>query len=178
MKPYSISILARQYGLSRSTLLYYDRIGLLHASGRSGTGYRVYSERDRQRLERICTFREAGLSLGDIKSVLDTRGKPTVRTLERRLAELGREIAGLRQKQRLLSEMVRRSASGIRPPMVDKAMWVALLRSAGMDDAAMWRWHAEFEQRAPEAHEEFLVSLGITAEEVTHIRRLSAAAKS
>jgi DNA-binding transcriptional MerR regulator len=46
MKTYSISKLARAFGLSRSTLLYYDRIGLLAASGRTGSGYRCYSEKD------------------------------------------------------------------------------------------------------------------------------------
>ena len=43
---YSVSRLGRRYGLSRSTLLYYDRIGLLSASARSAAGYRVYGERD------------------------------------------------------------------------------------------------------------------------------------
>lgn len=170
MKRYSISILARQFGLSRSALLYYDRIGLLRPSGRTATDYRVYTERDRRRLERICAFRAAGLALGEVASILAVKGKPSVRVLERRLGEIGREITGLRQKQRLLSEMVRRSATNSRPPMVDKAMWVGLLRAGGMDEAAMRRWHAEFERQAPQAHEEFLVSLGIEAEERARIR--------
>ena len=34
--------LARRYALSRSTLLYYHRIGLLVPSGRSAANYRVY----------------------------------------------------------------------------------------------------------------------------------------
>lgn len=40
---YHISQLAQQFGLSRSTLLYYDRIGLLSPSARSEAGYRQYS---------------------------------------------------------------------------------------------------------------------------------------
>jgi len=36
-----ITELARKHGLSRSTLLYYDRIGLLTPSGRSEAGYRL-----------------------------------------------------------------------------------------------------------------------------------------
>ena len=44
MKTYSISKLARACGLSRSTLLYYDRLGLLPPSGRTGSGYRCYSD--------------------------------------------------------------------------------------------------------------------------------------
>ncbi len=41
MKTFSISQIARACGLSRSTLLFYDRLGLLRSSGRTGAGYRV-----------------------------------------------------------------------------------------------------------------------------------------
>jgi len=44
MKTYSISKLARACGRSRSTLLYYDRLGLLKPSGRTGSGYRYYTD--------------------------------------------------------------------------------------------------------------------------------------
>ena len=57
---YRISQLAEQFGLSRSTLLYYDRIGLLSPSARSEAGYRQYSAADRGRLESICSLRRAG----------------------------------------------------------------------------------------------------------------------
>jgi DNA-binding transcriptional MerR regulator len=50
---YTIGRIARIFGLSRSTLLYYDSIGLLTPTGRSDAGYRLYSEDDRKRLERI-----------------------------------------------------------------------------------------------------------------------------
>jgi len=40
-----------------------------------------------------------------------------------------------------------------------------------MDEAAMRRWHAAFERRAPQAHLEFLLALGIEAEEAEGIRR-------
>jgi hypothetical protein len=52
-------------------------------------------------------------------------------------------------------------------------LWVEMLRTAGMDQNAMNRWHAEFESRAPDGHNEFLLSLGIADDEVARIRRLS-----
>jgi hypothetical protein len=58
-------------------------------------------------------------------------------------------------------------------PVVDKAMWVAMMESSGMDQAAMIRWHYEFEKRAPEAHHEFLMSLGIPENEAAQIREMS-----
>src|ERR1044071_7203705 len=87
MKTWSISKLARAFGLSRSTLLYYDRIGLLKPSGRTGAGYRHYSQKDFRRLQRICQFREAGLPLKDIARVLSSGGKPGVKLLDKRMRE-------------------------------------------------------------------------------------------
>ena len=59
----TIGRLARRFSLSRSTLLYYDSIGLLRPSGRSPANYRLYTERDRRRLELICRYREAGVPM-------------------------------------------------------------------------------------------------------------------
>ena len=49
-------------------------------------------------------------------------------------------------------------------------MWVAMLEAAGMDEAAMVRWHAQFEQLAPKAHHDFLRQLGISAHEASRIQ--------
>jgi DNA-binding transcriptional MerR regulator len=168
----TISKLGRLFGLSRSALLYYDRIGLLKPSGRTKSGYRCYSEVDRQRLERICGFRRAGLALEEIKAILAS-GKPSAAVLERRFHEIGEEIRILKVKQGLLSRMLTGIASAKCPSAVDRDLWVAMLRAAGMDDLAMARWHAEFEQRAPEGHWEFLLSLGIPEGEALEIRNWS-----
>jgi SAM-dependent methyltransferase len=58
---------------------------------------------------------------------------------------------------------------------VNKEMFVAMLRAAGMDDAAMKKLHVEFERREPEAHHAFLLSLGISEKEALLIRKWSAA---
>ena len=173
MKTYSISKLARAFGLSRSTLLYYDRIGLLEPSGRTGSGYRYYSEKDYRRLERIRHFREAGLTLKDIRAVLSSGGKPGVKLLDKRMRETAANIVDLKNQQRLLAGMLNRIASGNSLSPVDKELWVEMLQAAGMNQKARKRWHTEFERRAPEAHNEFLLSLGIPREEVAMIRRWS-----
>ena len=54
-----------------------------------------------------------------------------------------------------------------------KDAWVEVFRAAGLDDAMMDKWHHEFEARWPEAHERFLVWLGIAAAEVARIRAAS-----
>jgi DNA-binding transcriptional MerR regulator len=170
MKTYSVSELGNLFGLSRTALLYYDRLELLPASGRTGSGYRYYTEQDRKKLQRICRFREAGLPLADIRACLASGGRPGVKVLEKRLAQISEEIRGLRRQQRLVATMLTRLASGTCIPVVDKQMWVRMLRAAGMDEGAMTHWHAVFERRAPQAHHEFLVSLGIPENEILDIR--------
>ena len=173
MKTYSISKIARACGLSRSTLLYYDRIGLLRPSGRTGADYRYYTDADLGRLERIRRFREAGLTLKEIRDVLSSGGKPGTRLLEKRMRDTAANIVALKKQQRMLAGMFRQVASGKRPASIDKKLWVEMLRAAGMDQAAMERWHKEFERRAPDGHNEFLLSLGIPEDEVVRIRSWS-----
>lgn len=173
MKTYTISKLARLFGLSRSTLLYYDRIGLLPPSGRTPSGYRMYGEEDAKRLGRICSLRRTGLSLGDVETILSSEEEPDAKLIENRLNEITEEILDLKAKQGLLSGMLKGMTSEGRRPEVNKRMWVEMLRAAGMDDEAMDRWHAEFEHRAPEAHHAFLLSLGIPEKEVRLIRQWS-----
>jgi DNA-binding transcriptional MerR regulator len=172
---YRISQLAEQFGLSRSTLLYYDRIGLLSPSGRSEAGYRHYSPVDRERLESICSLRRAGMDLAGIRAILAAAGDDTTTLLRRRLDEIGAEIDALRTKQRLLAGMLKLQGEGGPASAVNKEMFVAMLRAAGMDDAAMKKLHQEFERREPEAHHAFLLSLGISAQEALQIRTWSAA---
>ncbi len=173
----TVGKLASRFALSRSTLLYYDRIGLLSPSARSAAGYRQYSEADVERMEAIHLYRRAGLGLADIRRVLDRGGDTVHRALEARLLELDGEIEGLRCQQRLILELVRGGAGGGRlgqgGKRLDKAGWVAILAASGLDEAAQWRWHAEFERLAPEAHGEFLESLGIEAKEAARIRKRS-----
>lgn len=173
MNQYHISELARRCGLSRSTLLYYDQMGLLTASDRTSAGYRLYSEADRTRLEKICQYRRAGLSLTEIRKGLDARGKLNARMLEARLHASSEEIGTLRAQQRLLIGMLKRLTRKGASSFVDKDMWVSMLRAAGVSQESMNRWHQEFERRAPNGHHDFLSSLGLSDGEIARIRAAS-----
>lgn len=172
---YRITQLARQFGLSRSTLLYYDQIGLLSPSGRSEAGYRIYSPDDRERLGAISSFRKAGLSIEEVRNIMASSLDAEKAVLQRRLRAIGEEIKALQAQQRLLATMLKMQSGGVLPETVNKETWVEMLRCAGMDDQAMERWHAEFERRAPQAHHAFLLSLGIHEQEALLIRHWSAA---
>ena len=171
MKTYSISQLARSFGLSRSTLLYYDRIGLLHAADRTAAGYRKYAQADLARLERICLLRRTGMPISDVRRLLTSTTKPSVHILERRLQEMDEEINEIHTRQQLTLSMLKKLKGGKTPSVLDKATWVRMLRSAGMDEQAMARWHAEFEATTPKAHHAFLLSLGIPEAEALRIRQ-------
>lgn len=158
---YRITQLARLFGLSRSALLYYDRIGLLQPTGRSEAGYRCYSTTDKERLATICSYRQAGLGIEAIRHLLTTAADGSELVIRQRLEAIGCEIRNLQ-------------TGGSLPVAIDKQTWIEMLRAAGMDEAAMQQWHVEFERRAPQAHHAFLLSLGIDGQEALLIRQLSA----
>ena len=57
-----------------------------------------------------------------------------------------------------------------------KERWVQLLSACGLDEADRGRWRREFEKLSPEAHQDFLESLGLPAAEIALIRKWSAGA--
>jgi MerR family transcriptional regulator, thiopeptide resistance regulator len=164
----TVTRLARRCGLSRSTVLYYESIGLLRASGRSPGNYREYSDKDVERLRQICAYRHAGLSLADIRSVLGASSNAAT-VLERRLLELDREVETLRNHQRAILRLLGHK-SFRRNQMITKDKWVAIMRGCGFTEAQMHAWHVEFERAAPDEHQEFLEFLHIPAAEVARIR--------
>ena len=171
---YRITQLARLFGLSRSTLLYYDRVGLLQPTGRSEAGYRCYSTADKERLAAICSYRQAGLGIEAIRRLLATAEAGSELVIRQRLEAIGCEIRNLQAQQQLLAGMLNLQAGGELAIAIDKQTWIEMLRAAGMDEAAMQQWHVEFERRAPQAHHAFLLSLGIDEQEALVIRQLSA----
>lgn len=170
---YTISILARRYHLSRSTLLYYDSIGLLSPSYRSGNGYRMYNEKDFKRLESICTLRNTGISLQEIKKILTSSSYEAAVVLQKRLQQLNNEIAELRKQQHFIIHLLEEPALLGKAGILSKKEWVRILENAGLDEEGRNRWHQEFEKNAPQAHKDFLESLGISEQEVEEIRAWS-----
>lgn len=171
---YTIGKLAKKYGLSRSTLLYYDSIGLLKPSGHSQSGYRIYSEHDVHRLDQICVYRRAGLPLADIVQVLESSESTLVSMLEKRLNELNEDMDRLRGQQHFIVGLLKHHDVVAQATVLNKETWVSLLRASGFSEADMLRWHVEFERLAPEKHLRFLKFLCIPDEEIAQIRSWAA----
>src|ERR1017187_7357095 len=93
---------ARQFadlaGVTVRTLHHYDRLGLLKPRRRTNAGYRLYEERDLERLERIVALKFLGLSLGQIVGLLDKGSITEALALQRQL---------LLEKRRMLDRAIR-----------------------------------------------------------------------
>ena len=167
---YTIGQLAKKFSISRSTLLYYDSIGILSPSERNNANYRLYTQSDFQRMEKIVMFRNAGPSLEAIKSLLDREGSNLDMALENRLTTIHTEIYSLRQQQNLILKLLKNSDKSKHSRSITKDAWISLLKAAGLDESGMEKWHIEFERTSPQAHQDVLESISIEKDEIDEIR--------
>lgn len=94
-----IGQIAKRFGLNVRTLRYYEEIGLLTAA-RMESGYRLYSERDADRLRFVLQAKRVGFTLEEIQEVIrlgkHAKACDYVRgTLARHLAEIDAKIGEL-----------------------------------------------------------------------------------
>ena len=68
---YRIKEISDISGVSIRMLRYYDKKGLLQPEGRTENGYRYYSEKDLERLQRILFLRELDFSIEEIGTILE-----------------------------------------------------------------------------------------------------------
>jgi DNA-binding transcriptional MerR regulator/ubiquinone/menaquinone biosynthesis C-methylase UbiE len=141
---YRISELAELVGLSRSTLLYYGKLGLIEAQ-RTSNGYRSYSERDVQRVKLLQQLQAGGLTLKECQACLDAKVDRSL--LQNRLEQLDEEIAQKQRSRDLLS---------------------ALLGESGLQD-----WHESMDKVAPDAHLDWLIKQGFDEKQALRLKWLS-----
>ncbi len=171
---YTISVLAKKFGLARSTLLYYDKKNILKPSMRDEyNNYRRYTESDREKLHQICTLRNVGIPLEKIKHIIQHKQSDVTSMLKQRLFELDAELKNLRNQQRVIAELLGNRNLLKQTRAIDAHGWIDLLKAAGLDDDGLTKWHQAFEKNAPKAHQEFLEFLGIDAAEIKNIRQHS-----
>ena len=99
-----IGELASELRLNPRTIRYYETIGLMPEPARTPAGYRLYSERDHERLCFILKAKSINLSLEDIKEILSLREEgqsPCRRVLEL----VDRKIATIDEQLRTLQEV-------------------------------------------------------------------------
>lgn len=104
-----ISDFARATGLSRETVRFYVRLGLLRptTSGKGGRRpYQIFTDEDRQAAEVIRVGQSLGLSLKEI-AALDTERRESGIPPERLTDILKGQLAGLEAKAAELDTMIR-----------------------------------------------------------------------
>lgn len=68
---YTVQKLSRLAGVSTRTLRYYDEIGILKPARINSSGYRIYGEEEIDILQQILFYKELGINLDAIKSILE-----------------------------------------------------------------------------------------------------------
>lgn len=67
---YTVQKLSKLAGVSARTLRYYDEIGILKPARINSSGYRIYGEKEVDRLQQILFYRELGVSLESIRDIV------------------------------------------------------------------------------------------------------------
>lgn len=141
---YKISELAALVGLSRTALLYYEKQNLI-SSRRLDNGYRVYGDKDLQRVRLVQQLLAGGLTLKECKVCLEA--KVDRQLLKNRLEALDQEIEHKQQSRRLLAAML------------------------GQGDSKAW--HSGLDRLAPDAHLDWLIQQGFSEKEALRLKWLS-----
>lgn len=138
--------LAKRTGLTVRALHHYDSIGLLRPSGRTDSGYRLYSRDDVARLHGIQTLRHMGLSLADVAQLLDGGAVTLPAILARQIGALDRDISQAQALRERLSVMQIILAGGGQPEIDDWLVSLAMMNtfeqyfSAGELKLVFERW--------------------------------------
>ncbi|MEF1289085.1 MerR family transcriptional regulator [Vibrio sp. M260118] len=167
----TVTQIAKQFGISRTTILYYEKEQLLMPAYRSDNGYRWYGESEVERLAAISSYRSYGLSVSSIRSLLDRSGESQGQILKDHFNELEREIQTLRSQQKAVVVLLQ-EPSLLEENIVNKERWVEIMVAAGFNESDMIKWHQKFEELEPKEHQKFLESLGISSDEISKIRAL------
>ncbi len=67
---YTVQKLAKMAGISSRTLRYYDEIGMLNPARINSSGYRIYRQKEVDRLQQILFYRELGVTLEEIRAII------------------------------------------------------------------------------------------------------------
>lgn len=109
-----IAELEQRTGVSRHTLRYYEKEGLLLEVGRRGNNYREYSEKAVQRVGMVRQLKALGFSLKEIREVLDALRSDSIdcdqgaALMAEKKAAVDSKITELKAVSRMLGEEQKR----------------------------------------------------------------------
>lgn len=95
MNAYSIKQASKKTGLTEDAIRYYEKIGLLPYAKRKRNGHRIYDEEDIELMELIICLKKTGMSLNEMKNILQYPVKyklSSVPELKRTLLEYNEKV--------------------------------------------------------------------------------------
>ena len=108
-------------GVSVRALHHWDETGLVHPSRRSAAGYRLYCEADIMRIQQVLVYRQTGMSLADIKMVLDEPETDAMTHLRRQRELVQGQISHLQQMLSSIDMVMDIQQSGARISVAEMA---------------------------------------------------------
>jgi len=108
--PYQVSELAQKCNVSKDTVRFYAKIGLLDSQRNPGNGYQYFDEKSVKRLEFIKRAKYLGYTLKEIRQIIDESQKgsspcPLVRDIiQQRLQSNRKRLTELIDLQRHMEE--------------------------------------------------------------------------
>lgn len=112
-----IGELAGEAGVPAKTIRYYEELGLMPSPARTGSGYRDYDPSAVSRLRFIRSAQAMGLTLREIKRILDIRDggrapcEHVTALIERELEEVDERMAAMRRTRGELERLLARAAT-------------------------------------------------------------------
>ncbi|WP_292896886.1 MerR family transcriptional regulator [Nitratireductor sp.] len=106
MKEWTVTDLAKLSGVSVRTLHHYDDIGLLSPARVGENRYRYYGEAELLRLQQILLYRELGMPLKTISSILDDPRFDSLAALMAQRGQLAAEAKRYRQLIRTIDRTI------------------------------------------------------------------------
>lgn len=114
---YRVGELAAQLGVKPKTVRYYSEIGLLPAPRRSPAGHRLYGRRDRESLRFIVKAKAVGLSLREIREIVDLKNRGVrpcshVRSLiDGKIEDVQRQIHAFEEYREALRQLQKQASA-------------------------------------------------------------------
>ncbi|MGW4629973.1 MerR family transcriptional regulator [Streptomyces rubiginosohelvolus] len=147
----TVGQVSARLGVTVRALHHWDEIGLARPSLRTAAGYRLYTTGDLERLHRIVVYRELGLGLDRIRTVLDDTTTDVLGALRAQRTQVAERIGRL---QRLGAGLDRMIEAHERGPLLTDGQQAAIF-GPGWDpdgpararrrygDTTQWRQYAE-----------------------------------
>lgn len=136
IQSFDIAEVARRTGLSSRALRFYEARGLVIPL-RSASGRRHYGVGELERLHRLIALKRAGLSLADIKRLLENRAVDLRRLLETQIAVIEQQAGKLSDAKALLQSALSRIDRG---EPVDAATFCSLIQKGDFQmEAESWK---------------------------------------